>query len=706
MPFFRSKKDKDKDKAKPSELSPQTSNPSKLKLIFRTSESSVNLTQSTSPTQRLVPDDKLANDRLKRRISTIVDAELDDENDNDNDDEFNDTDSEEDDSDEEYDDDSDDTDDTDESTDYHPNKLSYGEDGYNNDEVDHSHLIQIRPSSANNSNLTSQLISLMGYCSLGLVGNTKDEKKSLSQLVNEELKRTFSLIEDSCKIHRLSSSVKRTDPHLNDSVIGDQQLEAINILTERLNHLHGLKGNVAKQYEYMSNHKSLYERYGIVKDVIGRGAYGLIKIIDPNANLQMDEKLTECTRLDDKQKLQINLFKTGKNLYAVKELLRRNPNNSESKQKEPKEKFIERVISEFIISSTLNNKHIVKTVDFMVTLPPMKENEYYASNSALKDSIKINQVMQCTSAGDMFTYLKNLTNLNSSGQNYIISLEEIDCFVKQITKGLWYMHQHGVAHCDLKLENVLINFDFKNYDCDSKVNKSKINLKLSDFGKSNVFRTKWDLKEQFVPYSNGPIGSTPYIAPEEFSNKTCGIKSKRYHKGYSMIKKDCWALGIIILVLFNIRKNFFCENKPLIEAGTSEDAEDESNGDEGDSSTIFNKYNCTYLWECTDVKAHHFTSNKDVKYRDKVFGEFVKDRMVADYDNRTKEWLVTKQGNFKPMDNLFHLSNLEMNDQDILELCELRKLFIYKLLDINPESRLDTDDFIKGDWMQSIDCCS
>lgn len=722
MPLFRSKKDRDKDKV--NVLTTQASNPSKLKLMFR-SESSVNV-NSASPAPdakskkttgsvtgdkmingrpRTAMDDKLANDRLKRRISTVVD----DDKDNDQENEFDDTD----DSDSDYDDDDDDDDDTDDSdedtddTEYDPKYNEYGRhDNYSDDEIGHSHLVQIRPPSTINGNLVSQLSSLMGYCSLGLVGNVKEDKRKFSQLVNEELERTFSLIDDSCKIHRLSSSLKKTDPHLNDSVIGEDQLEAINLLTKKLNDLQSLKGNIGKQYDYLSASKSLYERYGVVKDIIGRGAYGVIKIIDPNANLEMDEKLSECTKLDVKQKLQINLFKSGKNLYAVKELLRRNP--GDSKQKESNDKFIERVISEFIISSTLNNKHIVKTVDFMVTLPPRQDSKYLdpTSSDLLKDGIKANQVMQCTSAGDMFTYLKNLTTLDSTGQNYVISLSEIDCFIKQIAKGLWYMHQHGVAHCDLKLENILINFDFKNYDCDRKKNLSKINLKLSDFGKSNVFRTKWDVKEQFVPYSSGPIGSTPYIAPEEFSNKWCGIVSKKYKKGYSLVKKDCWALGIIILVLFNIRKNFFCENKALVEEGSDEDAGEESTEDDGDASTIFNKYNCTYLWESTDVKAHHFTSSKDIKYRDKVFGEYVKDRLISDYDNKSKEWLIKKRGNFKPIDNLFHLTNDEMEDEEITELCELRKLFIYKLLDINPETRLDTDDFIKGDWMHSIDCCS
>ena len=66
-----------------------------------------------------------------------------------------------------------------------------------------------------------------------------------------------------------------------------------------------------------------------------------------------------------------------------------------------------------------------------------------------RSELKLSQVMRCTSGGDLFTYMTTKKDLN--GQEIdTVALEEIDCFIKQIARGVWYMHQHGVSHCDLK----------------------------------------------------------------------------------------------------------------------------------------------------------------------------------------------------------------------------------------------------------------
>ncbi|RKP32996.1 hypothetical protein METBISCDRAFT_20872 [Metschnikowia bicuspidata] len=121
----------------------------------------------------------------------------------------------------------------------------------------------------------------------------------------------------------------------------------------------------------------------------------------------------------------------------------------------------------------------------MVTIPSVKGKA--SATACFEDDVKIGQVMECTPGGDLFLYLKKMIEMFQ----YLI-IDEIDCTIKQMVKGLWYMHNHGVANCDMKLENVLLNFAH-----DQKVNcadgfRSQLNVQISDFGKANVFRTTWD----------------------------------------------------------------------------------------------------------------------------------------------------------------------------------------------------------------------
>jgi serine/threonine protein kinase len=83
--------------------------------------------------------------------------------------------------------------------------------------------------------------------------------------------------------------------------------------------------------------------------------------------------------------------------------------------------------------------------------------------------------------------------------------------------GVNYIHSIGVAHRDLKPENIL--FD------------SQGNLKISDFGTSDVFKTAF---EKNIHLSKGLCGSLPYIAPEEFNGAD-----------YDAREVDIWATGVI-----------------------------------------------------------------------------------------------------------------------------------------------------------------
>lgn len=516
----------------------------------------------------------------------------------------------------------------------------------------HTHVVQKRDTSPS----VSQLLQLMGFCGLGPLVS----KEKLNALANEELRRTFSMLSETLKIHRLSPTMNRQNPELSRSVISEPQAKLINTLTADLHTLFAMKHDAARQRAFFKDHKTLYDRHGLVKDVIGRGAYGVIKIIDSGVPVS-DEA-----------------FSTRSGLYAVKEIHKR-PGTNE-KTKETREKFIERVISEFIVLSTLNNKHIVRTVDFLVTVPP--QDEAIRGKLLVDDTWKISQVMECTAGGDLFSYCKKCI-LNRQ----FLSIDEIDCIVKQISKGLWYMHKHGVAHCDLKLENVLLAYDKNNIVREGATERSRIICKISDFGKSNVFRTQWDTAEQLLPAGSGPIGSEPYMAPEEHTSTA----------PYSLVKKDCWSLGVLILILFNIRRSFFLGHGGICLVGYY----DEKNEEE-----IKKSYSACYLWHSTEVK--HGLLHKQLKYRDEVFDEFVKHTMLANYSDTTKEWSIERKGTFIPIETLFdtHHEDGPDRDEDFEEDdFAIRKYLMYKLLDLNASTRLTVDALLRSDWLVGVECC-
>ena len=70
--------------------------------------------------------------------------------------------------------------------------------------------------------------------------------------------------------------------------------------------------------------------------------------------------------------------------------------------------------------------------------------------------------------------------------------EEARRFFQQVISGVEYCHRNMVVHRDLKLDNLLLD--------------SKMNVKVADFGLSNLMRDGHFLKTSY--------GSLNYAAPE------------------------------------------------------------------------------------------------------------------------------------------------------------------------------------------------
>lgn len=191
-------------------------------------------------------------------------------------------------------------------------------------------------------------------------------------------------------------------------------------------------------------------------------------------------------------------------LYAVKEF------RAKAKS-ETKDEYEKKIKSEYSIAKSLHHPNIVETI------------------SLCTDHGRWNHVMEYCSEGDLFNLAK---------KKYLMAddrMSDRHCLFKQLVQGIHYLHSHGIAHRDIKLENLLVTKDSK--------------LKITDFGVSEVFcGTHPGLREsggqcginmdhETRLCAPGICGSMPYIAPEVLAKKD----------KYDPRGLDVWGAAVVMI---------------------------------------------------------------------------------------------------------------------------------------------------------------
>ncbi|KAF2143590.1 uncharacterized protein K452DRAFT_159640 [Aplosporella prunicola CBS 121167] len=198
----------------------------------------------------------------------------------------------------------------------------------------------------------------------------------------------------------------------------------------------------------------LEAKYGKFGKVLGSGAGGSVRII---------KRSSDGT------------------VFAVKQFRARHSYESDKE-------YTKKLTGEFCIGSTLHHGNIIETMD----LVHEKGNWFVVMEYAPYDLFAI--VM----TGKM-------------------SREEVTCSTMQILSGVVYLHSMGLAHRDLKLDNVVVN-------------EHGI-MKIIDFGSAAVFRYPF---ENDVVLASGIVGSDPYLAPEVYDLQK-----------YDPQPTDIWSIAII-----------------------------------------------------------------------------------------------------------------------------------------------------------------
>jgi len=152
-------------------------------------------------------------------------------------------------------------------------------------------------------------------------------------------------------------------------------------------------------------------------------------------------------------------------------------------------------VQEFPLHCSLNHQNIVKGLEWSESDSEyMMVMEYMNKATYFQEKIDVN-----------LTAVKNETKMKS--------------YIADALEGLVYLHSNGIAHGDIKLENMLVHRDE-----DDRIPT----VKLCDLG---LARRHADCGRFFM---ETPVGSQNYMAPEIKAN--CYVNSKI----------DIWALGVVL----------------------------------------------------------------------------------------------------------------------------------------------------------------
>ena len=196
--------------------------------------------------------------------------------------------------------------------------------------------------------------------------------------------------------------------------------------------------------------------------------------------------------------------KDGKEFFATKKIDRKTADKPELK------KYFD---NEIEILKQLDHPNIVKLEGVRRSL-----SNYYI-------------IMEYINGGGLSDCLKKY--MEKHGKPF--SEEIVQYLMKQIVDGIHYLHSRKIIHRDLKLDNIMVNFDSE-LDKEN-LNMMKAKIKIIDFG----FATKLTAEKNDLTYSavGSPINMDPIIL-RKFSKK----KDVNLNIGYDE-KADIWSIGTV-----------------------------------------------------------------------------------------------------------------------------------------------------------------
>ncbi|BFZ53480.1 hypothetical protein PYCC9005_000504 [Savitreella phatthalungensis] len=235
-------------------------------------------------------------------------------------------------------------------------------------------------------------------------------------------------------------------------------------------------------YQYVEADSKFLKMNKKLKGQIGEGAGGVVR----------------TARLRGERHPVYSSASTGGDLglFAVKTFAKRRDNENEGF-------YCAKLVREFRVHSALTHDNIVRLADICV------EDRKFGDNSFVA-------VMDFCIAGDLFDIHWHPYNAIDQG---VMGKTEKYCCYKQLMFAVNYMHSQGIAHRDIKLENILVNGHGQ--------------IKLADFGTS-VFTQGPDRED-----CRGIVGTDHSIPPEAY------LSGSKRGPAYDGLKADIWACACV-----------------------------------------------------------------------------------------------------------------------------------------------------------------
>ena len=143
------------------------------------------------------------------------------------------------------------------------------------------------------------------------------------------------------------------------------------------------------------------------------------------------------------------------------------------------------------------------------------KKEQFMNEANLISKLKHPQIVQLLDIGFNDTtpflimkYFPNGSLLHIYPKGFILPIEVIIRYVKQIADALQYAHNRNIVHCDIKPENILLD--------------NESNPVLSDFGIAKI------APNSQLQTVHPPEGTPIYMAPEQFKGESPRVESDQY----------------------------------------------------------------------------------------------------------------------------------------------------------------------------------
>eukprot|EP00730_Choanoeca_flexa_P018405 TRINITY_DN8942_c0_g2_i1.p1 TRINITY_DN8942_c0_g2~~TRINITY_DN8942_c0_g2_i1.p1 ORF type:complete len:498 (+),score=120.02 TRINITY_DN8942_c0_g2_i1:110-1603(+) len=175
-------------------------------------------------------------------------------------------------------------------------------------------------------------------------------------------------------------------------------------------------------------------------------------------------------------------------------------------------------------SSKYNRKQVLEEIDILMRARDGPNVIYFHRH--VEETDRFCLVFEKLNGGDLFECIKGLKTFTERQASLV---------VRDVAKGLTFLHSKGIAHRDLKPANVLCRDP-------GKVSPAKI----ADFNLATVVKTEGS----FVQPLTTPVGTPEFMSPELATAISLGEDA---HYNYT---SDLWSLGVIAYLILSGRPPF------------------------------------------------------------------------------------------------------------------------------------------------------